>query len=145
MIAAAVDIIAGFASHQLYFIRGEHHMNTSVLFYSYTALAVVVFFLELRMDDETYRGAVQYTSLHICAYTSMLFTNILVYRVYFHRLRSFPGPFLARVSKLWHVYQARHSQNHQLLLRLYEEYGPFIKTGKQKHSHKYSCRKFLCY
>ena len=130
MIVAVVDIIADFASHQLYFIRGEHHINASILLYSYTALAVAVFFLELWID-ETYRGAVQNTTLHICAYTLMLFTSIIIYRVCFHPLHSFPGPFLARVSKFWHVYQARYSQNHQLLLRLYNEYGPFIRTGKQ--------------
>lgn len=130
-IIAAVDIIAGFASHVLYFVHGEHHMNAPVLFYSYTALAGAAFFLELQTDDQTYRGAVQNTTLHICAYTLTLFTSIIIYRVYFHRLHSFPGPFLARVSKLWHVYQARHSLNHQLILRLHKEYGPFVRIGKR--------------
>ena len=52
-------------------------MNASVLFYSYTVLAVAVFFWELRIDDETYREAVQYTTFHICADTSSLFTCII--------------------------------------------------------------------
>ena len=54
-------------------------MNASIFLYSCTALAVAVFFLELRIDDENYRGAVQNTTLHICAYTSPLFTSIMLY------------------------------------------------------------------
>lgn len=127
---AAVDGIAGFASHVLYFICGEHHMNAPVLFYSYAALAVAVFFLELQTDDQTDRKAVQKTTLHVCAYALTLFTSIIVYRVCFHRLHAFLRPFLARVSKLWHVYEASHSRNHQLILRLHKEYGPFVRTGK---------------
>ena len=106
-------------------------MSASVLFYSYIVLAVALFFMELRIDDETYRGALQNTAFLIRAYTSTLFTSIIIYRAYFHRLYSFPGPFLARVLDLEHVYQVRHSQNHQLLLRLHKEYGTFVRTGKQ--------------
>ena len=131
IVGAAVDIIAGFTSRQLCFIHGEHHMNASILFYSYTALAVAVSFLELRIDDKTYRGPLQNTAFLIRAYTSTLFTSIIIYRAYFHRLHSFPGPFLARVLRLWHVYRARHSQNHQLLLRLHKDHGTFVRTGKQ--------------
>ena len=61
-------------------------MSASVLFYSYTALAVAFLFLELRIDDEAYRGALQNTTFHISAYTSTLFTSIIIYRVCFHRL-----------------------------------------------------------
>ncbi len=136
-VIVAADIIAGFASHILYFIRGEHHMNAPVLFYLYTALAVAAFFLELQTDAQTYRGAGQSTALHVCTYTVTLFTSITIYRVCFHRLHSFPGPFLARVSKFWHVYQARHSMNHQLILRLHKEYGPFVRTGT-RNTHTYS-------
>lgn len=109
--------------------QARSRQSAPVLFYSYTALADAAFFLELQTDDQTYRGAVQNTTLHICAYTLTLFTSIIIYRVYFHRLHSFPGPFLARVLKLWHVYQARHSLNHQLILRLHKEYGPFVRIG----------------
>lgn len=140
MIATAVGVIASFASHQLYFISGENHMNAPLLFYSYITLAFAIFFLELQINDGTYRGAVQKIILNICACTSTLFASVIIYRVCFHRLHSFPKPFLARISKLWHVYQARHSQNDQLLLRLHQGYGPFVRTGKQKYSRKCSCR-----
>ena len=111
--------------------QARSRQSAPVLFYSYTALADAAFFLELQTDDQTYRGAVENTTLHICAYTLTLFTSITIYRVYFHRLHSIPGPFPARVSKLWHVYHARHSLNHQLILRLHKEYGPFVRIGKR--------------
>lgn len=128
---ATVDIVAGLASHVLYFIRGEHHMSAPMLFYSYTGLAIAVFILELQRGDQTYFMAGRNTVIHIYLYALTLFTSIIIYRVRFHRLHSFPGPLLARVSKLWHVYHARHSLNHQLIQRLHDEYGSFVRTGRR--------------
>ena len=126
----AFPVIAGFASHILYFIRGEHHMNASLIFYAYIIIAIAIFVSQLQTGDQCFRSAVQNSLLYISAYSLALFTSISIYRVCFHRLRSFPGPFLARFSKLWHVYHVRHSLNHQLIQRLHEEYGPFVRTGK---------------
>ena len=52
-----------------------------------------------------------------------------MYRVFFHRLRNFPGPVLASVSKFWHVAHCLDSKNHILLERLHEEYGDFVRIG----------------
>ena len=38
-------------------------------------------------------------------YAGCLAGSVLLYRVLFHRLRGFPGPKLAAISKLWHVYE----------------------------------------
>ncbi|PVI04480.1 cytochrome P450 [Periconia macrospinosa] len=63
-----------------------------------------------------------------------LFSSIGVYRVFFHKLRSFPGPYLARVSKLWHVWKCvkSRSRNHLILDDLYKQYGDFVRTGPRE-------------
>jgi len=122
--------VAGFASHLLYFIRGEHHMNAPTLFYAYISLALGTLLCQVYISEYLYAQAVQNTTAITGAYALSLFTSMTIYRTCFHRLHSFPGPFLARVSKLWHVYHVRHSQNHLLLHSLHKKYGSFVRTGR---------------
>ncbi|MCJ1320172.1 hypothetical protein MMC15_005510 [Xylographa vitiligo] len=52
-----------------------------------------------------------------------------IYRVFFHRLHSFPGPGLAKVSKFWNVAKTIDSSNYRLLDSLHRQYGDFVRTG----------------
>lgn len=63
------------------------------------------------------------------SFTLGLFLSITIYRLFFHRIRHFPGPLLAALSKLGHSYQCRYSQNHIVLERLHQRYGDFVRTG----------------
>lgn len=63
------------------------------------------------------------------SFTLALFLSMAIYRTFFHRIRHFPGPRLARVSKLWHTYHCLNGQNHLLLERLHRQYGDFVRTG----------------
>ena len=66
----------------------------------------------------------------ICStYLSSLFVSIITYRTMFHRLHHFPGPALAKFSKLWHVAHCLGSKNHLLLDGLHKTYGDFVRTG----------------
>ncbi|OJJ03893.1 hypothetical protein ASPVEDRAFT_136407 [Aspergillus versicolor CBS 583.65] len=75
-------------------------------------------------------------------YLVALFSSIAIYRAFFHRLHSFPGPFWARTTKLWHLWKSRSSQNHFLLADLRQEYGEFVRTGPSEitvfHPHVFS-------
>lgn len=53
------------------------------------------------------------------------------WRILLHRLRRFPGPFWAVVSKFWHVIKClqTNSQNHLILDGLHQKYGDFVRTG----------------
>lgn len=59
-----------------------------------------------------------------------LYTSMIPYRVFFHHLWAYPGPFDARVSKIWHVRQVRNAQNYLLMDRLHRQYGAFVRTGR---------------
>ena len=120
-------ITAGIASHSLFFIRGEYHLKAPSLLLIYLASYVLLLFKE---SKDGFQLAVRNVTLIINAYVFALFASMVIYRTAFHPLRAFPGPVLARVSKLWHVYMVRGSQNHLVLEGMRENYGTFVRTGK---------------
>lgn len=67
------------------------------------------------------------SALDFVAWSSALIlsyaTAIVIYRLYFHPLAEYPGPFWARISSFpsyWHTLQ---KDRHIWLWRLQEEYG----------------------
>lgn len=57
--------------------------------------------------------------------------NILVYRAWLHPLHDFPGPFGAKLSKVWSLRQVVKSgvRYYRVLGGLQEEYGDYVRTG----------------
>lgn len=120
---------AGILSHVAYFIRGEHHVNGPLLLCIYVALAIVIFFWQSTSGGSNLSAAFQWSAAIITVYVVSLFGSMITYRCLLHPLRSFPGPFGARVTKFWHAYHIWDSKNHLLLHRLHQEYGDFVRTG----------------
>lgn len=66
-----------------------------------------------------------------------LFSSMLVYRGFLHRLRRFPGPFLARFSGLYMTIRGgRKMETFREVQKLHETYGDVIRVGKENN--------FLC-
>ena len=124
--------ILGVVSHQRLFIRGEWHMQAPTLAKFYAALSILVFLFESRWKGSDILGSLWATLLIITAYAGALFTSIVIYRVFFHRLRKFPGPWMAKCTKFWHVYKCVDGKNHLLLDNLYRQYGQFVRTGPEE-------------
>ena len=122
--------VLGLASHLLFFIRGEHHLAGPLLLRLYVLAGVALFGGQLWWHGYRVREAVEWTALVVGAYVGALGGSIVVYRLFFHRLRKFPGPFGARVSKFWQVLRVLDSRNHLLLDRLHARYGDFVRTGR---------------
>ncbi|KAF8849089.1 cytochrome P450 [Acephala macrosclerotiorum] len=91
-----------------------------------------LYFLELNLYSNDHSQAIRTGLQTIAGYLLALFISMTVYRVFFHRLRHFKGPLGARISKIWHTWHVRHSQNHLVLDRLYREYGTFVRTGPEE-------------
>ena len=122
--------ILGLLAHQLVFIHGEWHLQApTVLVLHFFASSLLVCW-----EIYLYEGLGVFSSRvlgTVICYLIGLYTSILMYRTWFHRLRSFPGPRAAAMSKLWHVWQCRDSRNHLVLERMRKEYGPFVRTGER--------------
>ena len=66
----------------------------------------------------------------------LLFTVSLLYyivtsilSVFAPGLRSIPGPFLARFSRLWNLRMVATGQCHLKLVEAHEKYGSIVRTG----------------
>ena len=126
-VAAAVGIL----SHNLIFIRNEHHIHAPQLFRFFLLLFLLLFIGEARVWALSDSGQAAKTSaLILISYGTSLFTSIAIYRVFFHKLRNFPGPIGARVSKLWHVGKLLGRPNFKVLDDLHQQYGDFVRTGE---------------
>lgn len=88
-------------------------------------LAISVF--QAGVSTATAIGAVVLASLTVwCGFLA----SLSVYRLFFHRLRSFPGPFWARLSKFYAVKAGwKRSQWHRELEKLHEQYGDIVRIG----------------
>ncbi|OTA99276.1 hypothetical protein M426DRAFT_325260 [Hypoxylon sp. CI-4A] len=120
----------GILSHLAIFIRGEWHMQAPTLVKVYSFLALTILLLEYHGRDV--HAGFKTSSFIASAYAAGLFTSIIIYRRFFHRLRHFPGPGVAGVTKLWHVWQCRTGKNFLVLEKLREQYGPVIRTGPEE-------------
>ncbi|KAI0191340.1 cytochrome P450 [Astrocystis sublimbata] len=124
---------AGMLSHLSIFIRHEWHLTAPALVWGYSSLCVIVFVLIHETSCSTsFVNSLKYTAMLATSYSIGLFTSVIVYRQYFHRLRHFQGPCAASVTKLWHVWKCRSSKNYELMEDLRRRYGPIIRTGPEE-------------
>jgi len=124
---------SGIASHLFVFIHGERHTQglriLGGLFVS-TLIASIYFNQSRRLSV---KEAVALSSLLIATYVVAIWTSMAIYRIFFHRLNKFPGPFLAKVTKLYHaLYLDSKLRNCDEIKKLHEEYGDIVRIGKRR-------------
>lgn len=119
----------GITSHVFYYKNGEHHMEAPMLFWLHVLAFMIIFYAKTAFEITQQNGleAVLIFTTYLCA----LFTSIVVYRKIFHRLRQFPGPTMASITKLWHTANTLDCRNHILLDKLHKQYGEFVRTGEK--------------
>ena len=122
--------IAGIVSHLGYFIRGEHHLEAPILLRLSLLVPIAFTIIQIRFGRIGMQDALWNSSLIMTFYFSTLFSSMIIYRAFFHPLNGFPGPRMARVTKLWHCTQLTHFDNYRQINRLHDEYGDFVRTGK---------------
>lgn len=65
------------------------------------------------------------------SFNAGLILSIAIYRLFFHRLRRFPGPFGAKLSRFYSAsLAAKNFQYYREVAKMHEKYGDFIRTGK---------------
>jgi hypothetical protein len=125
----AAAAIAGVASHMLYFINGEFHIRAPKVARLYFIAFALLLVFETRFLDKSVRDAFAAACSTAGVYAGALFASMLVYRSFFHRLRKFPGPPLAKLSKFYHAYKVRDFQQCIWLHEAHKKYGDFVRTG----------------
>ena len=70
-------------------------------------------------------------SISFMIYYATLFSSIIIYRISpFHPLSKYPGPFLAKITKLHGIRVMKTGKNHIYHKKLHEKYGPYVRVGK---------------
>ncbi|KAI0265783.1 high nitrogen upregulated cytochrome P450 monooxygenase 2 [Gloeopeniophorella convolvens] len=68
-------------------------------------------------------------------YYASLISSTLLYRLSpFHPLASYPGPAIAKTSKLWTAYRNRKGDLHTYLKGLHDHYGDIVRVGPNELS-----------
>lgn len=67
-------------------------------------------------------------ALCLVAYVSFL----LIYRLYFHPLAKYPGPFFAKITSLYSAYHGYVRDIHIDAQACHEKYGDFVRYGPNK-------------
>ncbi|OQE44781.1 hypothetical protein PENCOP_c002G03928 [Penicillium coprophilum] len=123
--------LSGLTTHVLFYRHGEWDLKAPRLMISYILLFLGVTFLErykkndLALDAPSHLAA-KLVGCHILGiYSSMLF-----YRAFLHRLSRFPGPFLARLSNFYvTALSARKLHLYEETEKLHELYGDYVRLG----------------
>ncbi|KAI0841415.1 benzoate 4-monooxygenase cytochrome P450 [Hypoxylon sp. FL0890] len=128
--AITIAFILGVSTHHGLFIHGEWHLQAPNILGAYLLIIISLLFAT---EQYSYTYSQQLSLIQITiplmVYSLSLLASISIYRIYFHRLRGFPGPSLASLSKLWHVWKCRDSRNHLVLESWHRKYGTFVRTG----------------
>ncbi|CAG8114794.1 unnamed protein product [Penicillium olsonii] len=69
----------------------------------------------------------------VCSFNAGLVSSIGIYRLFFHRIRHFPGPIPSRISRFYDAYLAGRSIQYNVEIeKLHDTYGDFIRTGPRE-------------
>ena len=119
---------AGLLSHVCYFNRGEHHLYGTRYLQAFIAafvLAVLALYQQGRALDEALAQVIPITSCYLAG----LYASLIAYRAIFHPLNKFPGPFGARIAKLWLSAHLKNGDAYRKVHMLHEQYGDFVRVG----------------
>lgn len=124
------SLALGVLSHLLIFIHKEWHLQVAkvVLIHLLGAACLWYAFSVIEPQDISFTG--QETIFTFTSYLVGLYSSIAIYRVVFHPLRRLPGPRLAPLTKIYHVWCCRNKKNYQILDNWYKKYGRVVRIGK---------------
>ncbi|KAJ4289805.1 hypothetical protein N0V90_011136 [Kalmusia sp. IMI 367209] len=153
-----IAVAAGICLHIGYFHRGEHHMYggkylQACVFLFCAANLALNSFCQLPLTS-----ALALTTKVSSCVSLGIYGSLLCYRLLWHPLNRFPGPFAARISSVWYSTQvAKRFDSHRVALNLFKQYGPFVRVGSSDlmiahplgvpalHSAQSKCRKASWY
>jgi hypothetical protein len=123
-------IVAGILTHQVIFIRGEWEKHTPLVakIYVVAELLLCAYLINLIFSNIELYELLQVHFTLSTGYLVGIFGSICTYRLFFHRLRDFPGPLGAKVSGFWSVIVSVPSfKFHQRVQDLHKNHGDFVR------------------
>jgi tryprostatin B 6-hydroxylase len=128
----AITFVTGVLLHATVFSRHlewDRHtpsiLISACLFFAATALGLAI------LDQTSWTLSIAFTSVMTAYFLSGLLASMVIYRLFLHPLRSFPGPKAAGVTSLWVINQNIPDLNLYIKLRsLHDQYGDFVRIRR---------------
>jgi hypothetical protein len=129
-----VPFLLGSFSHIILFKNFELDVwIPSFIFTSLVSLSSLSYY-HFHYDALSPAATIVCTAKEASCFVLGIFISMTIYRLFFHRMRHFPGPIPARVSRFYNLYlSGKNVQYHVELDKLHKQYGDFVRTG-QLHS-----------
>ncbi|KAL2152874.1 hypothetical protein VTH82DRAFT_4029 [Thermothelomyces myriococcoides] len=128
-------VASGVFAHVAVFRRGEWDVAApsvfAVYFLVFASALGFAYTGFLGPQFPSYSVIAQLEALHVAG----IYTSMLLYRAFFHRLRKYPGPFLARLTNFYIT--ARSMKKLHLfeeVQKLHEQYGDYVRLGPSELS-----------
>ncbi|KAH8593673.1 cytochrome P450 [Bisporella sp. PMI_857] len=133
----AVAFGTGLLLHVAAYRRGEWDLEIPTVSTVYSLLEIGAIYLLHNFSQNheplvsTVRGVAWLGVCHVLG----IYTSMTIYRLFFHRLRHFPGPRLAPISNFYHTYlTAKKLHLYEEVEALHEQYGDFVRIGPSELS-----------
>ena len=119
---------SGVFTHLAVFRRGEWDVaSPSVFVFYFTIFAAAALSSHVGLVDAPLLVVAQIGGCHVGA----LYTSMLVYRGFFHRLSKFPGPFLARLTNFYiTALSMKKLHLFEEVQKLHAQYGDYVRLGE---------------
>lgn len=131
---------SGVLTHIAIFRRGEWDVASPSVFVFYsTVFAAAALLSYSNFVSAPLSAIVQMAGSHVAA----LYSSMLVYRAFFHRLSKYPGPFLARLTNFYiTALSVKRLHLFKEVQQLHQQYGDFVRLGEcfQWFNGAFSCR-----
>lgn len=123
----------GVAAHHLLFRHGEWDNSAPAIVTSYLVIFTV---LNVTRLGELVTGVQDLNAFQLLvSHLVGLYSSIIVYRLFFHRLRKFPGPIAAAVTAFYASFlPARRLNKFEEVGKLHRKYGDYIRLGPRELS-----------
>lgn len=98
----------------------------------YLASVVTIGYSYINLTELSILQSLGRTALLSISFNTGLVLSIGVYRLFFHRLRGFPGPLGSKLTRFYDTsLAAKNVQYNVEVEKMHQKYGDFIRTGQE--------------
>lgn len=127
----ATFLLLGVSLHILALRKGEWDLSVFKILTAAAAAPLALTLCQILLHEATFSSALWRSCYLVGSLTVGMYLSMVVYRVGFHRLNRFPGPFLARVSNFYITgVSFRRHQEYLELDKLHKQYGDVVRIGE---------------
>ncbi|KAL3474375.1 cytochrome P450 monooxygenase [Aspergillus californicus] len=117
--------LTGTTTHIILYRIGEWDLKAPSILLTYLFLGVALLAI-----DRTHALLQESFATLIISHIAGVYTSMILYRVFFHRLNAFPGPILARISNFYVTFlSAKKLHLYEETDRLHGLYGDYVRLG----------------